>query len=496
MIAMDIRNREEIRTLMQKAIKDGDTEGFYQALDQMLAAIQADLQQSYESQVNGLRQDLDSRILSARGVRQLTTQERDYYQKVIAAMQSQDPKQALANVDVVMPETVIESVFEDLRANHPLLSAINFIPATGRVRMLVNTNGRQEAQWGDLCDEIIKELLAGFKEVDSGLMKLTAFLPVCKASLDLGPEWLDRFVRETLYEALAAGLEVGIVVGTGKNMPIGMNRQVGDGVTVKGGVYPEKAKIAVTELAIDAVGNLLSLLAVDPNGKSRTVRDVLFIVNPQDYYQKVMPATTVMAPDGTYRNDVMPYPMRVIPSGALDRGCAILGLGYRYFAAAGTDKAGRIEYSDHYQFLEDNRVYLIKAYANGQAKDDNAFLYLDISGLRPAVWKVERVTAPAPSTNAELSGLKMGALTLSPEFAGATTSYTASTTNVTNVITAIPADAGAEVEILVDPPVADAYEIDNGTAVTWESGETTVTINVTAADGSTTKAYTVTVTKS
>lgn len=496
MIAMDIRNREEIRTLMQKAIKDGDTEGFYQALDQMLAAIQADLQQSYESQVNGLRQDLDSRILSARGVRQLTTQERDYYQKVIAAMQSQDPKQALANVDVVMPETVIESVFEDLRANHPLLSAINFIPATGRVRMLVNTNGRQEAQWGDLCDEIIKELLAGFKEVDSGLMKLTAFLPVCKASLDLGPEWLDRFVRETLYEALAAGLEVGIVVGTGKNMPIGMNRQVGDGVTVKGGVYPEKAKVAVTELSIDAVGNLLSLLAVDPNGKSRTVRDVLFIVNPQDYYQKVMPATTVMAPDGTYRNDVMPYPMRVIPSAALDRGCAILGLGYRYFAAAGTDKAGRIEYSDHYQFLEDNRVYLIKAYANGQAKDDNAFLYLDISGLRPAVWKMEQVTAPAPSTNAELSGLKMGALTLSPEFAGATTSYTASTTNATNVITAIPADAGAEVEILVDPPVADAYEIDNGTAVTWESGETTVTINVTAADGSTTKAYTVTVTKS
>lgn len=496
MIAMDIRNREEIRTLMQKAIKDGDTEGFYQALDQMLAAIQADLQQSYESQVNGLRQDLDSRILSARGVRQLTTQERDYYQKVIAAMQSQDPKQALANVDVVMPETVIESVFEDLRANHPLLSAINFIPATGRVRMLVNTNGRQEAQWGDLCDEIVKELLAGFKEVDSGLMKLTAFLPVCKASLDLGPEWLDRFVRETLYEALAAGLEVGIVVGTGKNMPIGMNRQVGDGVTVKGGIYPEKAKIAVTELSIDAVGNLLSLLAVDPNGKSRTVRDVLFIVNPQDYYQKVMPATTVMAPDGTYRNDVMPYPMRVIPSGALDRGCAILGLGYRYFAAAGTDKAGRIEYSDHYQFLEDNRVYLIKAYANGQAKDDNAFLYLDISGLRPAVWKMEQVTAPAPSTNAELSGLKMGALTLSPEFVGATTSYTASTTNATNVITAIPADAGAEVEILVDPPVADAYEIDNGTAVTWESGETTVTINVTAADGSTTKAYTVTVTKS
>ncbi len=496
MTAMDIRNRDDIRVLMQKAIKDGDTEGFYQALDQMLTAIQTDLQQSYENQLNGLRQDLDSRVLTARGVRQLTTQEKDYYQKVITAMKAPDPKQALVNVDVVMPETVIDSVFEDLRANHPLLSVINFIPATGRVRMLVNTNGRQEALWGDLCDEIVKELLAGFKEVDSGLMKLSAFLPVCKASLELGPEWLDRFVRETLYEALAAGLEVGIVTGTGNKMPIGMNRQVGDGVTVKGGVYPEKAKIAMTDLSADTVGNLLSLLAVDTNGKSREVRDVILVVNPQDYYQKVMPATTVMAPDGTYRNDVLPYPMRVIRSGALDRGCAVLGLGYRYFAAAGMDKAGRIEYSDHYQFLEDNRVYLIKLYANGQAKDNNAFLYLDISGLRPAVWKVEQVTAPAASGNAELSDLKLGAAALNESFAGGTTTYTSTTTNASNVITAIPADAGAEIEILVDPPTGDPYEIDNSTAVTWETGETTVTINVTAADGKTKKAYTVTVTKS
>lgn len=497
MISMDIRGREEIRALMQKAIKEGDTEGFYQAFDQMLTAIQADLQQSYETQVTSLRQELDSRVLTARGVRQLTTQERDYYQKVITAMKSPDPKQALANVDVTMPETVIESVFEDLRTQHPLLSAINFIPATGRVRMIINTNGKQEAQWGDLCDAIVKELLAGFKEVDSGLMKLTAFLPVCKASLEMGPQWLDRFVRETLYEALACGLEVGITVGTGKQMPIGMNRQVGEGVSVTGGVYPEKAKIAVTDLSPDTVGNLLSLLAVDTNGKGRQVTDVLLIVNPQDYYQKVMPATTVMAPDGTYRNDVLPYPMKVIPCGALDRGNAILGLGYRYFAAAGTDTAGSIEYSDHYQFLEDNRVYLIKLYANGQAKDDNAFLYLDISGLRPAVWKVEQVTAPTASSNAELASLKIGSLELNTPFVPGTTTYTAATTNASNVVTAVPADAGAEIEVLVaDADGDESYEIDNGTAAKWYDGENTLTINVTAADGSSKKAYTVTVTKS
>ena len=94
-----------------------------------------------------------------------------------------------------------------------------------------------------------------------------------------------------------------------------------------------------------------------------------------------MPATTLMAPDGTYRNDVMPYPMTIIQSGALARGEAILGMAYRYFAAAGSATKGKIEYSDDYRFIEDERVYLIKAYANGMPMDNNAFLYLDISGI-------------------------------------------------------------------------------------------------------------------
>ena len=44
--------------------------------------------------------------------------------------------------------------------------------------------------------------------------------------------------RTALYEMLATGLENGIVNGTGKDQPIGMNRQVGDDVTVTAGVYP------------------------------------------------------------------------------------------------------------------------------------------------------------------------------------------------------------------------------------------------------------------
>lgn len=487
----DILSREEIRGLLQKAIRENDTEGFYRAFDQIIECINQDIQQRYDAQVNDLKQEMDSRALAQRGVRQLTNKERDYYQKVAECMWSKDPKQALANADLVMPKTIMNAVFDELQTRHELLSLIEFIPTTGLTEMIMNTNGYQEAVWGKLCDDIVKELVSGFETIDMTLLKLSAFIPVCKAMLDLGPEWLDDYVRQVLYEALANGLEAGVVAGDGNEKPIGMNRQVGKGVTVTGGVYPEKAKISVTDLQPGTIGNLLSLIAVDPNGKPRTLRDVVMIVNPQDYFQKVMPATTLMAPDGTYRNDVMPYPMRIVQSMALDRGEAILGIAYKYFAGVGMGKEGRIEYDDSYHFLEDERMYLIKLYANGFPMDNNAFLFLDISALQPAIWKVEQVTPATPSNNAALSDLKIGSLTLDPAFTSETTTYTTTTSNATNTITATPADAKAAIEVKVGEA-----EVDNGSAATWQEGSNTVTIKVTAADGKTTKTYTVTVTKS
>lgn len=484
----DIRTREELRMEMHMALKNNDTDGWYKAFDEMLLRVEEDVRNDYNESVAQMRHEMDERVLSARGVRQLTSEERNYYQKVLTAMQSEDPKQALTGLDVVMPKTVIDSVMKDLSTNHPLLSRINFIDSNGAIRMLINEDGYQEAAWGALCDEIVKELTSGFKEVNTGLFKLSAFLPVCKAMLDLGPAWLDNYVRQVLYEALANGLERGIVKGTGKDMPVGMTRQVGEGVVVTGGVYPEKGKIAVADFASETFGRLVGLLTVSPAGKFRAVNDLILIVNPMDYWQLVMPATTIQSPDGTFRNNILPVPATIIQCAALDVGEAILGTGKRYFAAAGMSKQGKIEYSDHYRFLEDERVYIIKTYANGMPMDNNAFLHLDITGLRTARWKVELTDAAAPSTVAELADLRVGALQLAPSFAAATTTYSVATENAKNTINAVPAEAGAKIVVKVGNKV-----IENGTAATWANGENTVTVTVTAADGKTTKTYTITV---
>ena len=90
--------------------------------------------------------------------------------------------------------------------------------------------------------------------------------------------------------------------------------------------------------------------------------------------------------------------------------------------------------------------------------------------------------------SARLSGLTIGALSLTPEFDPDVTEYTATTTNATNTITATPEDEGADVSILNgETPVT------NGTAATWQEGANTVTITVT--NGEAEEVYTVTVTK-
>ena len=91
--------------------------------------------------------------------------------------------------------------------------------------------------------------------------------------------------------------------------------------------------------------------------------------------------------------------------------------------------------------------------------------------------------------NVYLSNLALGSLTLTPAFDKTVTSYTASTTNATNTITATPEDNSATVAIK-----NGVETVQNGSACTWVTGSNTVTATVT--NGSASKQYTVTVTKS
>lgn len=93
-----------------------------------------------------------------------------------------------------------------------------------------------------------------------------------------------------------------------------------------------------------------------------------------------------------------------------------------------------------------------------------------------------------------LRSLTVGNLTLTPAFAGATTSYTAATTNASNKVTAVANDADASVEIKLGDTSEKTGTGSAEETITWVTGENTLTVEVTTA--ACTKTYTVTVTKS
>lgn len=377
------QKKAEILKRINQAVKDGDEKVFAEAFTEFTDM----LQEAVMAEARGMVEAADNTILAGRGVRVLTSQERKFYERVMDAMKSKNPQQALTLIDETLPKTVIDAVFEDISETHPLLDAINFQNTGALTEIIVSTlDGRHMAAWGQLCDEIVKELTAGFAVIDLAQKKLSAFIPVCKAMLDVGPEWLDRYVRAMLAEAIANGLEEAIIDGSGLEEPIGMRRNPNGALDPQDG-YPELTPEAITEITPATYGAIIAELATSPNGLKRTVPEVLMVVNPIDYFTKIIPAVTVRAADGTYV-ERFPYPTRVVQSVFVPDGEAIVGIAKRYFFGLGTGKGGKIEYSDHYRFLEDERVYLTKLYGNGRPLDGTSFKILDITDLAPAALTV------------------------------------------------------------------------------------------------------------
>lgn len=101
----------------------------------------------------------------------------------------------------------------------------------------------------------------------------------------------------------------------------------------------------------------------------------------------------------------------------------------------------------------------------------------------------EDIVADTPPANTKLAALTVGTKNLVPSFDPNVLTYTLATTTASEAITAIVADPDATVAITVE----GAAHV-NGAAATWDAGVNTVLITVT--NGSATKTYTVTVTKS
>lgn len=377
----DTRQREAVAAL-QSALQSGNEEEGKKAWGQVIDAITEKVKTDFEMY------STDTNVLAQRGYRQLTSEETEFYQNLAKAGKASDPKQAftdLINTNGGMPETIIEDVYRDLLEEHPLLDKIAFQNVKYLTKWLLNDHTRQKAAWGQINGEITQEIESAFKGVEVTLLKLTAYAVIPQDMLDLGPSFLDNYIRTILKEALYVALEKAIVSGSGKDEPVGLNRDIHEGVDFSTSTgYPEKTAIQVTNFLPANYGPLVAKLAVTEKGRMRSFDEVLMICNQVDYLNKIMPATTTLTTGGTYARDLFPFPTEVVRSNEVKTGQAILCLPEEYFFGLGESKDGKIEYSDEFKFLQDARTYKIKLHGNGRPYDNTVAIVLDISKLDPA----------------------------------------------------------------------------------------------------------------
>lgn len=385
-----VAKEKESVTALMNAFKSGKEKEIKQAWSDFHDSIAESVKEEFE----GLQDTVDSNILAQRGIRQLTSAEKKFYEKLIDSAKSSNPKQALNDlltVDGGMPETIIEDVYKDLVENHPLLSKVQFQNVKYLTKWLLSDGKIDTAVWGEINAKITKQIQSSFKSIDIVQGKLSAYVLIAKDMLELGPNFLDNYIRTILRESIALGLEYGIVKGKGKKgEPVGLVRDIHKGVSVNEETgYPEKTAVTVTKFTPLEYGKLVAKLVKTESGKTRTFDKVQLLVNPVDYLTKIMPATTVLNTNGSYVNDLFPFPTEVIKTSALSENEAVLCLLPEYFLGIGASKEGVIEYSDDFKFLEDVRTYKTKMFAHGRATDDTVAIKLDITNIDPAYITVQ-----------------------------------------------------------------------------------------------------------
>lgn len=366
-----MENFEEKKAAYMNLIKEGaDAEKQATAWNEMQDALVGDLTEKITTQVRN--ENIDSQILSSRGQNVLTSEERKFFNAVVDFGGFDE--------NSILPVTTQERVFEDLVAAHPLLDAIG-LQDLGAVTRFIYSDPNKTYAWGNLFGEIKGQVGAAFREEQIGQLKLTAFAVIPKDMLELGPVWVERYVRTLLVESYSVGLEYGLVNGRGpaQSEPIGLMKDVDSStsaVTTK--TSSGTLTFAPSEFGEVVAGELhdvIKALSTDAKGKSRKVLNkVVMVVNPVDAIS-VQFRNTIQTSNGQWVT-ALPYNIRVVESEEIPTGKALFFVQGEYLAAlAGGYKANKF---DQTLAIEDAMLYTIKQFANGKPKDNKTALLYDL----------------------------------------------------------------------------------------------------------------------
>lgn len=323
-------------------------------------------------------QNADQSILATRGVNVLTSEETKFFNTVVQSDGFTD--------DIILPETTVDRIFEDLTTEHPFLSEINLQKA-GLLTRIIKSEPSGAAVWGKVFGEIKGQLDAAFREESVTQSKLTAFVVLPKDLDKFGPAWIESYVRTQITETFAVALEDGFINGAGpvKDQPIGLIRDLEASVSQTTGHAKKEVAGTLTfadsKTTVKELSGLMKYLSTKSNGKSVNIGGkVVLVVNPTDAWE-VKAQYTFLNANGTYVT-ALPFNLRIVESEFATAGEVIAFVNNRYDAYT----AGGVQINKYDQTLalEDCNLYTAKQFAFGKAEDNKAAAIYTLSINTPS----------------------------------------------------------------------------------------------------------------
>ena len=308
---------------------------------------------------------VDQVVLSNRGADVMTSEEHKFFNAVVQSDGFTD--------ELVLPETVTEKIYEDLKSEHPLLSLINFQNLGTITLTAITSEYEGAAVWGPIFGDIKGQLDAAFNQESIAQSKLTAFVVLPKDLTKFGPKWVKAYVEAQITETYAVALEKAIVLGAGptKHEPIGLIRDLQAPVDPSTG-HAKKAVTGTLTLAdskttIREFAGIGKSLSQTQKGKKISVGGkIALLVNPVDVWD-LNAEFTIQNSLGDYITK-LPFNFKPVESVFATEGEVVAFVTDRYDAYRG----GGVEVKEYDQTLalEDCNLHIAKTFAFGKPRDN------------------------------------------------------------------------------------------------------------------------------
>lgn len=426
-------------------------------------------------------------ILAADGVQEFLERAREFKAR----------KQSVTGAELLIPETILGIVRENIGAYSKLINKVGFASVRGTSRIPI-AGSFPEAIWTEMTGAI-NEMNIDFSAIEADGYKVAGFFAVPNSTLEDDAGELLAFMLEALSASIGIAIDKAIVFGTGKKMPLGFVSRLAQ--TEKPGDWSNDAPVwndlhesNIKKYDLGALSGkeffaaLMEAFAIPTPKYNSADSKAIWVMNRKTHLDLI--AKTIefnsAAALVAQQNNTMPIvggeiiELEFMADYDIAGG---FGVQYKLIERGGSS----INSSEHVKFIQEQTVMKVTARYDGMPVIAEAFILFNYRNIAPTT------SAPfaADSANTDLvalKGLTIGDATLFPKaFDKDTLNYHCTVKAHSQKITAVALDSDATVTIKNGDTV-----VENESNATFKAGENILTITVTNAHA-TPRTYTVVV---